>query len=85
MKRGMKKGARRRRSKKFGERHRVRVGREKAELVYDYKNVSLLQRLTTQQGKLYSRKRSGNTAWAQRKLKIEVKRARFMALLAYVG
>ncbi len=81
---GARKGARRRR-KKFGERHRIRVGRTKADEQYDYKNVSLLQRLTTQQGKLYSRKRAGNTAWAQRKLKTEVKRARFMALLPYVG
>jgi small subunit ribosomal protein S18 len=85
MKKGLRKGAKRRRTKKFGERHRVRIGRTKAEEIYDYKNVSLLQRLTTQQGKLYSRKRSGNTAWAQRKLKIEVKRARFLALLPYVG
>ena len=85
MNKGPRKGAKRRRPKKFGERHRVRVGRTRAEEVYDYKNVSLLQRMTTQQGKLYSRKRSGNIAWAQRKLKIDVKRARFMALLPYVG
>lgn len=77
------KGKKKRR--KFTEKHRIRVGRSKAEELYDYKNVGLLQRLTTQQGKLYSRKRAGNTAWAQRKLKLEVKRARFLALLPYVG
>ncbi len=75
----------RRKTRKFSERHRIRVGRSKAEELYDYKNVPLLQRLTTQQGKLFSRKRAGNTAWAQRKLAQEVKRARFMALLPYVG
>lgn len=78
-------GGKKRKSRKFSERHRIRVGRTMAEEQYDYKNVPLLQRLTTQQGKLFSRKRAGNTAWAQRKLKIEVKRARFMALLPYVG
>lgn len=71
--------------RKFGDRHRPRVGREKAEEIYDYKNVPVLQRLSTQQGKLFSRKRAGNTAWAQRKLKLEVKRARFLALLPYSG
>ncbi len=85
MKRGFKGARKKRRTRRFSERHRVRIGRVKAEELYDYKNVPLLQRLTTQQGKLYSRKRAGNTAWAQRKLKIEVKRARFMALLPYVG
>ena len=78
-------GKKRKKRRKFGDRHRIRVRRKQAEEAYDYKNVPLLQRLTTQQGKLYSRKRAGNDAWAQRKLKIEVKRARFMALLPYVG
>ena len=71
--------------RKFGERNRTKVGRSKAEQIYDYKNVPVLQRLTTQQGKMFSRKRAGNTAWAQRKLKLEIKRARFLALLPYVG
>ena len=71
--------------RKYGERNRIRVRREEAAEIYDYKNVPVLQRLTTQQGKLYSRKRAGNDAWSQRKLKIEVKRARFLALLPYVG
>ncbi len=85
MRRGAQSGRKKRKVRRFSERHRVRVGRDKAEALYDYKNVPLLQRLTTQQGKLYSRKRAGNTAWAQRRLKREVKRARFMALLPYVG
>jgi len=41
--------------------------------------------LTTQQGKLYSRKRAANTAAAQRHLKKHVKYARYLALLPYVG
>ncbi len=71
--------------RKFNERARIRIGRSKAEELYDYKNVPLLKRLCTQQGKLFSRKRAGNTAWAQRRLKQEIKRARFMALLPFVG
>jgi small subunit ribosomal protein S18 len=71
--------------RKFNERARIKVGRSKAEELYDYKNVPLLKRLCTQQGKLFSRKRAGNTAWAQRRLQQEIKRARFLALLPYVG
>ncbi|HBI45592.1 MAG TPA: 30S ribosomal protein S18, partial [Planctomycetales bacterium] len=41
--------------------------------------------LCTSQGKLFSRKRSGNCAAFQRASKDAVKRARFMALLPYVG
>lgn len=50
----------------------------------DYKNVPLLQRLTSAQGKLFSRKRTGLNAELQRKAALALKRARFMALLPYV-
>lgn len=51
----------------------------------DYKNTALLQRLTTAQGKLFSRKRTGLTAPAQKQLTLAVKRARFLALMPYVS
>jgi small subunit ribosomal protein S18 len=51
----------------------------------DYKDVRTLHRLSTPQGKLFSRKRSGTCAAHQRQVKRAVKRARFMALLSYVG
>ena len=51
----------------------------------DYKDVSALKKLVTNQGKLFSRKRSGTCATYQRALSAAVKRARFMALLPYVG
>ncbi len=51
----------------------------------DYKDVAMLKRMCTGQGKLFSRKRSGNCAAFQRAVKDAVKRARFMALLPYVG
>ena len=49
----------------------------------DYKSVETLQKLLTNRGKIYSRKRSGNCAGCQRKAKNAIKRARFMALLPY--
>jgi small subunit ribosomal protein S18 len=51
----------------------------------DYKDVQTLKKLCTNQGKLFSRKRSGNCAAFQRAVSLAVKRARFMALLPYVG
>ena len=51
----------------------------------DYKDVPTLKKLCTAQGKMMSRKRSGNCAAFQRAVKDAVKRARFLALLPYVG
>ena len=51
----------------------------------DYKDVQGLKKLCTSQGKLFSRKRSGNCATFRRAVATALKRARFMALLAYVG
>lgn len=51
----------------------------------DYKNIALMQKLTTSQGKLFTRKRSGNCAKCQRRAAIAIKRARFMALMPYTG
>jgi small subunit ribosomal protein S18 len=42
-------------------------------------------KLCTNQGKLYSRKRSGNCAFHQRSAQRAIKRARFLALVPYVG
>lgn len=53
--------------------------------VIDYKEIGTLQKLSTSQGKLHSRKRSGTCAKHQRQLKRAVKRARFLAFLPYVG
>ena len=51
----------------------------------DYKDLPSIVKLLTPQGKMFSRKRSGNCARHQRMVKVAVKRARFMALLPYVG
>jgi small subunit ribosomal protein S18 len=58
---------------------------KKALQIIDYKNVDLLLRFLTPQGKLFSRKRSGNSHAAQQRLKAAVKRARQLALIPYVG
>ena len=49
----------------------------------DYKDINTLERLLTNRGKIYSRKRSGNCAGCQRKVQKAIKRARYMSLLPY--
>ena len=51
----------------------------------DYKDIETLQRLLTNRGKIYSRKRSGNCASCQRKVKKAIKRARYIALLPFTN
>jgi len=51
----------------------------------DYKDIETLSRLLTNRGKIYSRKRSGNCAACQRKVKRAIKRARYMALLPFTA
>ena len=84
----------RRRKSKFGRQRKPRKSvrdklqcrfcREKVTYI-DYKDVEGLQKLLTQRGKIFSRKRSGNCAGCQRKAQRAIKRARFMALLPYVN
>ncbi|MEE9585102.1 MAG: 30S ribosomal protein S18 [Candidatus Brocadiales bacterium] len=49
----------------------------------NYKDLANIRKLVATQGKLLSRKRTGNCAMHQRSTKSAVKRARFMALLPY--
>jgi small subunit ribosomal protein S18 len=51
----------------------------------DYKDLELLNKLTNRQGKIVSRRKSGCTAASQHAVTLAVKRARFMALMPYVG
>ena len=73
-----------RKPSRYREPSKCRFCRAKAATI-DYKDIATLQKLTTVQGKLFSRKRSGNCAKHQRMVKTAVKRARYMALLQYVG
>jgi len=51
----------------------------------DYKDVKLLQKYTTEQGKIIPKRITGTSAKYQRELAIAIKRARHMALLPYVS
>ena len=51
----------------------------------DYKDLDLLKKLTNRQGKIIGRRKSGCTAVSQHAVTSAIKRARFMALMPYVG
>jgi small subunit ribosomal protein S18 len=51
----------------------------------DYKDVKLLQRYVTEQGKIIPKRITGTSAKYQRQLALAVKRARHMALLPFVS
>ena len=73
-----------RRYLQISDRSRCRFCREKVTRV-DYKDVLTLQKLCTNQGRLFSRKRSGNCAAHQRMVKKAVKQARYIGLLNYTA
>lgn len=74
----------RKRYSQAAERSRCRFCREKATRV-DYKDVLTLEKLCTSQGRIFSRKRSGNCASHQRLVKKAIKQARFIGLLVYTS
>lgn len=51
----------------------------------DYKDVAKLRRFITEKGKIVSRRQTGTCAHHQRELATAIKRARYMALIHYVG
>lgn len=51
----------------------------------DYKDVKLLQKFITEQGKIIPKRITGTSSKYQRQLAIAIKRARHMALLPYVA
>ena len=54
-------------------------------LFIDYKDLELLKKLVNRHGKIVGRRKSGCTAASQNAVATAIKRARFMALLPYVG
>jgi small subunit ribosomal protein S18 len=70
--------------KKTAERGKCRFTRARVTAI-DYKDVATLQKMVSAQGKLYGRKRTGTLSHFQRKLKLAIKRARYLALLPYVA
>ena len=51
----------------------------------DYKDVKMLQRYITEQGKIIPKSITGTRSKYQRELAIAIKRARHMALMPYVS
>ena len=68
---------------KFRDRTKCRFCRLKMDAI-DYKDIATLTKLTTAQGKLFSRKRSGNCASHQRSARVAIKRSRFIGLMPFV-
>ncbi len=66
------------------EQTQCRFCRERKRYV-DYKDIEGLQQLLTNRGKIFSRKRSGNCASCQRKVKTAIKRSRYMGLLPFTS
>lgn len=57
---------------------------EKCEAI-DYKDGNKLRKFITEKGKILPRRQTGTCAKHQRELQVAIKRARFMAILPYVG
>lgn len=51
----------------------------------DYKDLDLLSKLTNRHGKIVGRRKTGCTAVSQHAVAQAIKRARFMALMPFVG
>ena len=60
-------------------------GKRPRPMYVDYKDVELLKRLVNRHGRMVGRRKSGCTAVSQHAVTRAIKRARFMALLPYVG
>jgi len=63
---------------------KCRFCREKVKEI-DYKELNVLHRMVSSQGKQFARKRTGNCAKHQRMSRRAIKRARFIGLLAFAG
>jgi small subunit ribosomal protein S18 len=60
-------------------------GHQPRPMYVDYKDLDLLSKLTNRHGRIVSRRKTGCHAASQHAVARAIKRARFMALLPYVG
>ena len=60
-------------------------GKRPRPMFVDYKDVELLKKLINRHGRIVVRRKTGCSAVSQRAVTKAIKRARFMALLPYVG
>jgi len=64
----------------------LRVDGERPRPMYvDYKNLDLLSKLTNRHGRIVGRRKTGCSAASQNAITSAIKRARFMALMPYIG
>jgi len=56
-----------------------------ASIKIDYKEIDLLRRFTTEEGKIRPRRQTGTCARHQREVARAIKRGRFLAFLPYTG
>ncbi|MBF8257909.1 MAG: rpsR [Actinobacteria bacterium] len=55
------------------------------ELQLDYKNVYMIKQFVSERGKIVPRRISGTCAKHQRKLTVEIKKARIVALISFTA
>lgn len=80
---GKKKSRRRTRSKK---KDPVFVDGQRPRPMYvDYKDLELLSKVISRHGRIVGRRKSGCSAASQHAISSAIKRARYLALLPYVG
>jgi small subunit ribosomal protein S18 len=60
-------------------------GQQPRPMYVDYKDLDLLSKLTNRHGRIVSRRKTGCHAASQHAVARAIKRARFMALMPYVG
>ncbi|NQT90585.1 MAG: 30S ribosomal protein S18 [Candidatus Omnitrophica bacterium] len=84
MKKPLKKYATSRKRPLFRSKKVCRLCAEKIRHI-DYKDMGVLQRYTTERGKIIPSRISGNCAFHQRQVTQGVKKARIMSLLPFVG
>lgn len=68
-----------------GRRRRACKFCEDRKLTIDYKNIRLLRKFLTEQGRIMSHRNTGNCAHHQRELARAIKRARNISLVAFLG
>lgn len=60
-------------------------GKRPRPMYVDYKDIDLLKKLINRHGRIVGRRKTGCSAASQHAVSQAIKRARFMALLPYVG
>ncbi len=78
--------AKRKNAKKAKKKDPVFVdGKRPSPMYVDYKDLNLLNKIVNRHGRIVGRRKTGCTAVSQHAVTKAIQRARFMALLPYVG